>query len=68
MAKQKYGQTALDRGLEEAKDKGGGIQAGSHPEFEQATPLEKVGAFVKGVVAKFNGSGSHTSPSTKRYK
>jgi len=40
-------QSDLDVAMNEAAAAGGGIQAGAHPEFDQPTPGEKIGAWIK---------------------
>lgn len=48
------------------------VEPGAHPEFDKGTqlgnPIQQIGGLIKAIKSRFNGSGSHTSPSTKRYK
>lgn len=39
--------TALEAGMEAAREAGGGIQAGAHPELLAPTPLDQAAAFIK---------------------
>jgi hypothetical protein len=41
---------------------GGGIQPGAHPEFEQPTPTEKMGAMMKKLFGKKPKKGTSPTP------
>lgn len=47
----------LDTRMAAAAQQGGGIKAGSHPEFDQATPLDRLVSGARKVARYFTSKG-----------
>lgn len=64
--------TGLERGYARAREEGGGIVPGAHPEFEKGTeignPIKQIGGAIKAITQRLNKTGSAKSPSTRSDK